>query len=68
MMNYFQNSYYQSFKIYEDTQGPTSEFMGYNAFDFTYSNDNKFAVAVESDYSKEKETFYNIALSAKEIE
>ena len=62
------DSYYQSYKIYEDTQGPTSEFMGYRDFDFTYSNDNKFAVAVESDYSKEKETFYNIALAAKEIE
>lgn len=58
---------YQSYKIYEDTQGPTSEFFGFNSFDFTYSNDYKFAVGVEDDYSKEKEDFYKVAVAAKAI-
>ena len=58
---------YQSYKIYEDTQGQTSEFFGYNSFDFTYSNDYKFAVGVEDDYSKEKEDFYKVAVAAKAI-
>ena len=60
--------WYNSFKIYEDTQGPTSEFSGYNAFDFTYSNDRKFAIAVESESGKEKEFFRETALAAKSLE
>ena len=60
--------WYNSFKIYEDTQGPTSEFVGYNAFDFTYSNDRKFAIAVESESGKGKEFFRETALAAKSLE
>ena len=59
--------YYQSYKIFEDTQGPTSEFSGFNSFDFTYSNDQKFAVAIENENSREKENFRKAAEAAKKI-
>lgn len=60
--------WYESYRIYEDTQGPTSEFFGFNAFDFTYSNDHKYAVAVESESDKEKVFFREIALAAKSLD
>lgn len=56
-----------TFKIHENNQPPTSEFMGYYEYDFTYNEDSKFAVAVEERLSSEKDIFVDIGQAMEKI-
>lgn len=51
------DSYYDTFKIYEDMTSPGDELQGYALYDFTYSPDYKFAIAVLGDIDKDKKIF-----------
>lgn len=51
------DSYYDTFRIYEDMTSPGDELQGYALYDFTYSPDYKFAIAVLGDIDKDKKIF-----------
>ena len=60
--------YYLSYKIFENTTPPGDELSGYAQYDFTYSRNNKFAIAVTgiSGNGPEREAFLEAALAAEE--
>lgn len=61
--------YYLSYKIFENKTSPSDEFSGYAEYDFTYSSDNKFAIAVTeiSENGCDRKVFYEAALAAEKL-
>ena len=62
------DSYSVSGKLYENTQPPSSEWDGYDAFDYTYNKDYRFLIAVSESYSREKEVFLEVAHAVERID
>lgn len=54
-------------KIHENNQPPGSEFMGYYEYDFTYTEDSKFAVAVEERLSSGEDVLVDIGQAMERI-
>ena len=61
------DSYYQSLTLEEDTSdyGPLESHL---LFDFVYSDDSKFIIAVEISYDDKKDYFYEVAQAAERID
>lgn len=61
------DSYYQSLTLEEDTSdyGPLESHL---LFDFFYSDDSKFIIAVEISYDDKKDYFYEVAQAAERID
>lgn len=60
------DSYYDTFKIYESTMSPYDELQGYKLYDFTYSPDDKFAVAVDAVMYEDKDIFAPIGAAMED--
>lgn len=59
--------FYNNFKIYEDRTEPGSELEGYALYDFTYSKDDKYAIAVGENIGEEKDLFIEIGEVVEKI-